>query len=302
MRAQRGFVLVNALLIVAALAVVALVLLSRAQAGRTRLALGQEWMQTDLYLDGFDALALTVLDRDLRGPALDSLEDEWAATALNVELDRGRVAGRIVDLQGRYSLNRLTGSGSGEMRAEFLALAEAVGLSVAQAEAVADFLGTDGTPPLAGYGGRPIPIHPRGGTLVAIDQLRAVPGMTPDALARLAQVAAAAPDVAINVNTAPAAVLMAVLPQVPAAAIREVLSNRARDPYPSVEAFLLTIGQASDADPDSVDETRFSVESNWFMVEASATLGDTILSRHTVIRRAGAERRARVEYRIRSRE
>lgn len=302
MKRHEGFVLVNALLIVAALAALAIVLLERSQAGRTRLALAQEWTQTDLYLDGFEAFALTLLDRDALGPRIDGLADTWATAALDVELDRGRVKGRIVDLQGRFNLNQLAGGRDPAARAAFLKLAASAGLSEAQADAIAEFVETDGRKPLAGFAGRAIPMFPRGAPLVSLDQLRAVPGLNAAALARLSPLVSAIPTTSVNVNTAPRAVLEAVLPDGSAAALRDIMTVRERQPFETVEDFLLAVQLAGDADLDEIEMDRFSVETGWFLVETSASLGETVLYRQSVIRRSGGARAARVEYRLRRTE
>ena len=85
MRAPRGFVLVNALIIVAALSVVSVWLLSRAETGRARAAAAQQAVQLELYLDAYEHLAITVLDRDL--PVVDHLSEDWARADLELELD-----------------------------------------------------------------------------------------------------------------------------------------------------------------------------------------------------------------------
>ena len=69
-RARRsgGFVLVNALVLVAALAAVAVLLLARAESARALRATGQTATQLTLYLDAFESLAITVLEADAASP------------------------------------------------------------------------------------------------------------------------------------------------------------------------------------------------------------------------------------------
>ena len=67
MRAQRGFILVNALVLVGALAAAAAVLLIRAEMSVQRQAAWQGAAQIDAYLDAFEALAITVLEADPAG-------------------------------------------------------------------------------------------------------------------------------------------------------------------------------------------------------------------------------------------
>ena len=67
--ASGGFVLLNALVLVAALAAAAAFVLSRAETTRQLQAGAQGAVQGALYLDGFEALALTLLRTDPAGRA-----------------------------------------------------------------------------------------------------------------------------------------------------------------------------------------------------------------------------------------
>jgi len=296
---ERGFVLVNALLIVAAMAAAAALLLGRSQAARVRLDLAQEATQLQLYLDGAEALALTVLNRDLRGPALDHPEESWARPH-DVAVDRGRVALRLIDLQGRFNLNALRTATDLAALNRFVRLAGGIALSEPQARAIAAHIA--GPPPdlLGRYARLPVPMYPTGGGITAIGELRHVPGLGRAAFDRLQQVAAVLPDGApLNVNTAPEPVLAAWLPELGTTARAKLLAQRRDAPFETPEAFLDALERliAIDRDAPHLQPQGFTVESNWFLVESAASLATARQTRHSVIQRVGARRLARVVYR-----
>lgn len=301
-RREDGFVLVNALLIVAALAAAAVFLLARAESGRVRLDLAREMDQAGLYLDGVEALALALLDRDLRGDAVDHLGEAWALDLPAVPVDRGRVSGRIVDLQGRFNINMLGEGASPETRAGFARLAADIGLPLARAAAIGAYL-EGGADLRAAYAARPVPRRPPGDPVVLLQELRQVAGLEEAEFQRLQQVAAALPFGApVNVNTAPPEVLAALLPEGARATLRDLVSERRRTPFATPEAFFTFVALETETDPAVLDPLRFGVESNWFLVESAVQLGQTALRRQTVIQRAGPRRQARVVHRLRMRE
>ena len=126
-RRDRGFVLVNALVLVAALAATATLLLSRAERGRAQLEAAQLADQLTLALDAFDALALTRLAQD-RGNS-DHGNESWAQPRQALPLARGEVAGEIQDLQGRFNINWLSSPDNRLAQEAFARLLAQLGLS-----------------------------------------------------------------------------------------------------------------------------------------------------------------------------
>ena len=125
---ERGFVLLNALLLVAAFAAAAVYVLGRAEAARLRQAEQQGAGQLQLYLDGFEVLAMQVLHRDQQGGAVDTLTDIWAAPINGVTIDRGLLSGQISDLQGRFNVNWLANTQDLGAEAGFTRLVARLGL------------------------------------------------------------------------------------------------------------------------------------------------------------------------------
>lgn len=300
MRRERGFILVNALLIVAALAAAAALLLGRAENGRVRLSAVREVTQTGLYLDGFDALAITLLDRDAQAGEVDHLNEDWASASYVVDVDRGRVAGQIYDQQGLFNLNWLLSDDIPEAADGLRRLARQIGLPQQRVAAIQAFVTGEGDDLAAAYARQPVPLHPRKEPLSLTEELRQVAGLSTGEFQRLRPlITALPPETPLNLNTAPIQVLTSLLPEGNGRVAGALVSARKTDPFTDLEAALAFIDLETDLDSDHLNPLLFGVESRWFLVETAASLGQTTLHRRTVMQRAGPLRRARVVYQLR---
>lgn len=106
--APRGVALVNALLVVAALAAISVTLLARADRAFARLAQKATGDQLGAYLDAGQAQAMADLTRAMDDNAAAALRagQGWDAPR-DVPIDRGQVAWTTEDLQGRFNLGWL---------------------------------------------------------------------------------------------------------------------------------------------------------------------------------------------------
>lgn len=303
MSPDRGFVLVNALVLVAALAAVAVFLLARADAGRARLDSGLGAEQVALNLDAFEALAVTLLSSDTG--TIDHAGEAWARASYDVPLERGRVAGQISDLQGLFNLNWLTDPSNVTAEAAFERLLEQLGLSAQTGQVIRQILRPEGPADPGAWARRTPPERPVGGPFLMADQLAHIPGLEPRVLARLRPFVAALPgDSTLNVNTMPAEVLTAFLPDLPAAARNKVLRDRTRTPFVSVDEFLLAVGVAlpdeddPEAPPAELPPEMLSVGSAWFRAEIRATLDNQTGRRSVVLHRQGLPAQIDTAWRI----
>lgn len=296
---ERGFVLVNALVLVAALAGIAVVLLTRAEGARARAAQTQEAAQARLYLDAFEALALSVLAAD-GGNAVDHPGEAWAQASYDVPLDRGQVAGRIIDLQGRFNVNWLANPGDARARAGFAALIARLGLPPSLADDIAAFLGPDGPGDKSAYARQSPGLAPVGGPVLVLEQLLAIPALRPEAFARLRPFLAAVPsDRPLNLNTAPAEVLQSLVPGLSAAIADRLLQSRRVAPFPSVDDFVQRLGQFGAAGlVGEEDLPRLAVGSSWFAADITATLDGHSRHRVSVFERRPLPVGPRVAYRL----
>lgn len=285
---DRGFVLVNALILVAAMAAVAVFLLAKSEAARVRLQQGQGNGQLTYYLDGFDALAITLLNQDgSSGDAVDHNGETWAKADYNVAVDRGQIAGQITDLQGLYNLNWLTDPTNKRARGAFDQLLARVGVSPQAGKAIVAYLRAGGPENRQAYARMTPPLDPVGGAVSVFDQLEDIPQLSTRDLARLRIHVAALPgDTALNINTASTEILAGFLPELKFAVVGRILLARQRQPFVSVkeftEALEAALGKALD---DSFEPSRFSVGSDWFRVDSSAHLETHVATRTSVLLR-----------------
>ena len=260
MKRDNGFVLINALILVAALSAVAVYLLSRAEGSRTRLEAVQKADALALGLDAVEALALTRLDADLRQDDIDHPSEVWARPEAGLDLALGTAEMTISDEQGRFNLNWLADPDDTGARAAFDRLIASLGLPPQVAVALAGFVRPDET----GQGDnatRRLPPAPIGGSVAMLPQIAEIPGITASIYAQLAPHLAALPgDSGLNVNTATPEVLAAFLPGLPRARLDRALARRRVTPFATVDAFFSTIGgldaAADDGGEHDDDETR----------------------------------------------
>lgn len=295
-----GFVLVNALIIVAAMAAAATLLLSRAEGGRMRLVATQEADVLTHALDAFETLGRVLLDRDLRNGDVDGLNDTWAQTTIDVPLARGRVSGAITDQQALFNLNWLADSSDTLALEGWQVLLRRIGIAPQKGDAIVRFLSPQGPSNRAAFRGLDPPISPLGGGILFIDQLASLIELQPEDLNLLRRHTTALPtNSRVNVNSAGLNVLVAMLPQLSIARLDGVVQRRQKEPYPSLDAFFEELGLSTDpANPDAVDPTRYAIGSNWFGADIIATLDTRSASRRVLFRREAAPVGTQIEWRV----
>lgn len=300
MNPERGFVLLNALLLVAAFAAAAVYVLGRAETARLRQAEGQGAGQLGLYLDGFEMLALRLLLGDQRRGAVDVRADIWASPIDTVAVDRGQISGQIHDLQGRFNVNWLANPEDLAAEVGFVRLLAKLGLPSSLAAEITAFVRPGGPSDSAGYGQLTPPVTPQGGPVLLLQQLQVIPALRPRHYTQLAPYLAALPsDSLLNLNTVSPEVLVSLLPTANGGALAQLLLSRRQTPFVSVEDFILRSGTAfSDAGLPELEELRFAIGSAWFQLEAEARLQGRSRTRQTVIYRRPLPYGPQVAYRL----
>lgn len=278
MTRNRGFILVNALVLVAAMAAAALVLLMRAEQGRQRLSAGQEATQVALYLDGATLLARRMLEMDVFN-GVDHPGEAWAQPVQGAEIDRGQVSFKVTDLQGRFNVNWLAVEEDSHAEAAFARLIRAHGLPDELALKVMTEVRPSG-----------------GGPVLDPMQLNALRALPPDSRARLFPFITALPsDSLLNVNTASAEVLAIWVEGLGGDGARRLVQQARRQPFGSFSSFLLSLPPKVAAE---LDDTRITTWSHWYEVRAEARLGTKIAARRTVLERKQLPEGAQVHYHL----
>lgn len=280
MRASRGMALVQALVIVAAIAAVATALMLRANDARTRLQIRFQADQAALFLDSGTSLVSAMLAA-LPGDGVVHPRQDWAQPRDGIVIGDGFLAWQVQDLHARFNVNTLNGEDATHQaaRAAFLRLAEGQGLSRRGAQRLADALGPDPAARAAAVSGAPLPLP-----LVDPRQLAPIAASEATEFARLLPLLAALPPgAAMNINTLHPDVLRALLPDVPSAQRDSLNRFLRRDPVPDIETLMLWAGETLGPDiATRLEALPLSVGSVTFLVTLEARL-DTLRLRRSVV-------------------
>ena len=221
--------------------------------------------------------ARAVLFEDQRRSVSDHAGEPWATPLPPLEATagaiKGAIGGRIEDLQGRWNINNLrspTGTVDPLQLALFRRLLAALALDENLAARAAARIATPGT------------------ALGELGALAEVSGFDPGVLSTLAPHVAALPGPqAINVNTATATVLVALLPGLDAAAARQLVAQRDRVPWRDLNDFRAALSSGLDGNAGGVP---MDVRSQFFLVRVQAVAGRAAATQEALLHRDATAR------------
>lgn len=302
MRGERGIALLNALIMVAAIAALAAGLMIEAGRSHDRMVDISGSQQAMLHLDAALLLVDPVLRADWRrSPDLDHLNEAWARAPLEADIDRGQMIARLADLQGRFNVNSLANPADAGAARGFERLLRGLGLPVSLGPEIAGFVQPRGPVRPADYAARPVPVRVPGGAVDRIEALRLVRGMTEAYYTRLVPfVAALPPRTPLNVNTAPAEVLGAVLGAASPADAARLVADRAVKPFTDLADFeerarrlihprVIAQAQAPDG--------GFGVSTRWFEAAVDLHLDGRVYRRILTLERSPEDGAALIAHR-----
>ncbi|MEL7116733.1 MAG: type II secretion system minor pseudopilin GspK [Pseudomonadota bacterium] len=280
MSKDRGTILINAVVVVLAIAAIAAGLLTRSEAARIRAGDAQLADQLDLYLDAGERLApglLEAVDRD----AVAHPGQAWSSTRV-FPIDRGEVSVQIVDLQGRLNANWLLRNDE-DINDAFDAVFSRLNVPRSLRLEIADFLSPSG-PRGTAYLSRTPPVWPRGGSAFAIEDLREVQGMEPRYFDSLRTSISALPSEAkLNINTAPPAILAPMITGFPSELQSEILDPEA--PFTNLSDLrALAVELLETEEVDFLPFDRLTVSSQWFRATLTAELDGRTAKRVVILR------------------
>lgn len=274
-RKARGAALLIALLAAALAAVIALALIERGQRAMARtealLASERAWQ----FNQGMEALAAETLRRAQAGeidPTV--LDGTWTEP---FDVPGGYVQGRLLDQQARFNVNALAhpdAAHASTAREAFARMLDRLGLASVIADELADWL--DGaTMPRPGsaaddwYMRLNPPYRTAGVLLVHASELRWLRSVDEQAWEVLSGLVTAlpAPELVININTAPAPVVASLFAELDGDQTRRLLAD---GPFMSRSAFLEHPIIQPLATPGS--ERFLTTDSRWFLVQSRVVL------------------------------
>lgn len=282
---QRGVAILIALIILALGASISTAMLWERNLAVHRSALLLAQSQAWQYNRGAEAWARQILRRT--ADKHDTLSSTWAQQLPPLPVQGGAISGGIQDLEARFNLNNvITADGKLDKTAyaTLKRLLAVLNIPPDIANAIADWQDADhrvrspGGAESGYYASRDPLYAPADMPFESVTSLRLVRGITPQVYARLAPYVTALPVATpVNVNTARAPVIAAIVPGISLERAREIVALRSPDGYASLGAFKRTVRR----------EVKFplSLDSSFFLLSVTTTLGSTRLSLYSVIYR-----------------
>ena len=292
LRQMDGVALVTALLVVALATVAAVAMATRLHVDLRRAGNLLHGEQAYAYALAAESWAQVILQRDADDNEVDSLEDDWAISIPPIAVEGGLVSGGIKDLQGRFNINNLV-TENGEVDQANLTyykqLLDRLKLDQTLAAALQDWLDRDIDVTFPGGGGdedyllaNP-PYRAANRRLADISELRLVQGYTPEVIDTLSMHVMAVPQTTqININTATDQVLLALHPDLEDSAIEDIIAQRDKEAFETVDDFL-----AEDAFAGLALPVTLSVQSEWFLVLTDVVVGGGRARLQSLLQRDG---------------
>ena len=299
---QRGVAVITALLLTTlAITIVASLFWQQQVQVRSienqRLQLQKQW----IYRGALDWARL-ILREDAKATPIDDLKEAWAVPLADTPLDQyvenGRadadasdasLSGIIVDAQSRFNLKNLSVNGTIDPRqvAVFARLLTNAGLSPKLAQATADMMAAaqpqlqpaKSLAAVAADSGKLSATQPM--DFVQVDDLLAVPDFSADMLAKLKDLVVILPEpTPVNVNTAPAEVLQAIVGTLSASDAAAMVASRKSASFRDNVDF----GNRLPGKP-SVPSTDAAATTKYFFVNGKVRLNRAALEAQALIKR-----------------
>jgi general secretion pathway protein K len=265
-----------------------------------RLQLQKQWI-----LRGALDWAGLILREDAKYSSVDALDEPWAVPLADTRLDQyvenGRadadvsdatLSGSISDAQARYNLTDLCTNGviNHAEVATFGQLLANAHLDPALAQATANMMlaaqkktATDTADPEDQSGLQPM-------NLAYVDDLLAVPGFTPETLAKIKDFVIFLPRATpVNVNTAPAEVLAARIDGLSLADAVALVSSRDTAHFNNIGDFVVRLPPDLRDSPSAIpSNAEASVTTNYFLITGKVRMNRAELVVRALIERNGA--------------
>ena len=264
---QRGIAVVTAILIAALVASLAFALTAR-----ERQWLNQMENRNDLSAAQATAFAAVDLARltlrdDMRSSQLDHLLEAWTVPVPPINVDEGKVSGRLIELQGRFNLFNLQRVGQVDESAVVVLqrLLATRSLPTEWAGKIAQAVASQAA--LIESSKNRNKLLP----LANLAELSSLTGIDAGKLTALDTLVVILPEAsAVNVNFAPPEVLMAVTPGLAAGEAEQLVSRRASAYFRSVAEFTAALPERLRTTAVS---SAYTVESQYFLFEAQSWFG-----------------------------
>jgi general secretion pathway protein K len=292
---QRGVALLLALLTMVLLTVVVLEFTFSTQVDYRRAAMWASSRRAAEVAAGGLMLASEVLRADDALGNTDSPGDLWARELPPIDTGVGLLSVRIEDEQGKINLNELATGALSPAGRRLTTLLTKLQLDPNLVGAVADWVDRNNEPGPGSlsaeaewYSRLPLPYLPRNGPMRSYAELALVRGFTPDVLAKLRRFVTVLPDgeQKINVNTAPAEVLLVADPRLAdEGLVKRIVAARSMAPFVRMSTLRTVPGMEVFSEEEL--GRLFTVATRWFRVRATGDVTGAMRSVEALFRRDG---------------
>jgi general secretion pathway protein K len=275
--AQLGVAIVMAMSVVALAAIATTAMMMTQSTWSRESELEIDHAQAQVLIQAGVDWARAVLSDDRRLNNVDHLKEPWALRLPPMPVDNGELAGYIEDQQGKFNLNNLLlgGTISVVQLERFRRLLSILGLPTTLASALADWIDADNEEQPNGgaedkyYLSLPSPYLTANRTLTDVTELALVRGFNDDVRARLSPFVTALPaNTLINVNTAPAEVLSAVIDGLDLDVARALVAQRESTYFRDYADFSSRLPRGI-----TIASSDLIVSSNYFLARVRVTIG-----------------------------
>ena len=274
---QRGVAIVLAISVVAMATMVATAIMVSQSTWARQLELTAEHIQARAVLQAGADWARAVLSDDKRLSNVDHLGEPWALRLPAMPVENGELLGQIEDQQGAFNVNNLVSDGkiNPAQLERFRRLLSILGLPTPLAYTLADWIDTDGQPQPQGgaedayYLALDPPYLTANRPLIDVAELALVAGFDDSVRARLRPYVTALPGTtSVNVNTASAEVLAAVIDGLDFGNAQALVAQRDRAYFRDTGDFTKRLPRDAVVAADSI-----SVSSDYFTASLRVTIG-----------------------------
>ncbi|MGE5700008.1 MAG: type II secretion system minor pseudopilin GspK [Deltaproteobacteria bacterium] len=303
-RNDAGVALLITLLVLVLIVILAMeIFRTGARAAQTG-AFGRDSIRAGLIAEAGAAAARIALRENAKQYAYDTLDQVWSRPVPQIDLGDGTILVAVEDEERKINLNRLVlanGNAPDEQRlAVFRKLLVIMDIEPSFADAVVDWLDNDDTPRVGGaesayYLSLPFPYRAKNDLFDTLDELRLVRGFTPEKFEKLKPFLTVHSSGAVNLNTSPKELLMALSAgqdaaeggEIDSAAADQIVEYRKGTPFKDPR----DIRNVSPALRDLYDKTRFrdliDIKGTAFHVRATGDVAGTYRTVDAVGVRAG---------------
>jgi general secretion pathway protein K len=288
---SRGFAVVLAIAVAATVASVSTFLAWNGTLGFRQIENIASAHQSGALVRAASAWAVATLSQD--DSRVDYRGEVWGRSMPPIEIDGIRVDATISDEQGRFNLNNLADANGPRASdvAAFRRLLSRVGLAESLADAVGDWIDADGsvTGSASGaedsyYLGLDPPYRAANRPMADITELLLVRGFDEDRFRRLAPYVTALPVATkVNVNTASAELLSAIVKGLTESDSRSIVDARDKKPFGSKADFAKRLPEPA---IDSANEL-LDVRTDYFLVRGTVRSGSAAAGYRAVLWRVG---------------